>query len=207
MADTELSAIATKITALVKAVRYYISDGTNVNKYSDLEQLASWLSSFRMARIAADRTLTSTTSEQTIFDAANDTLTLPTGTYLIDGVISLSTMSATSGNASFRLVGAGTAVTANVLIDNIGIDGNTATIGTRTGSTQITNNSPTSAVTAGTSTSMQLRIKGCFEVTAAGTLIPSLALVTANAAVVKAGSHLRFTRVGDTGFQASEDWA
>lgn len=207
MADTKLSAIATKISALVKTVRYYISDGTTTNKYSDLEQLASWINGFRLVRIATARTLTSQTAAQAIFDAANDAVTLPVGTYIVDGVISINTMSATSGNAQFQLLGAGTAVLADILVDIVGIDGATATAATRTGSTMVTASSPASAVTATTGTGMQMNIKGSFEVTTTGTLIPSIALVTANAAVVAAGSFLRFQRVGDNNMQASEDWA
>lgn len=207
MADSKLSAIATKITALLKSVRYYISDGSGANKYSDLEQLAVWVNGFRLARIATARTLTSTTAAQAIFDAANDTVTLPVGVYLVDGVISINTMSATSGNAQFQIKGAGTAVLADVLIDIVGIDGATATAAARSGSTMVTETSPASAVTAGTGTAMQMNINGTIEVTTAGTLIPSIALVTANAAIVAAGSYLRFSPVGPNNMQSSEDWA
>lgn len=207
MADTKLSAIATKITTLVKAVRYAISDGTTTNKYSDLEQLASWINGFRMVRIATARTLANQTAAQAIFDAANDTLTLPVGVYVFEGVIVLSAMSATTGNSQFQLLGAGNAVLAGIVFHIVGVDGASATTATQTGSTAVTASSPASASTAGTGTGQTINVRGSFEVTTAGTLIPSIALVTAAAAVVAAGSYLRFNRVLDNNAQASEDWA
>lgn len=207
MADTKLSAIATKIASLVKSVRYYISDGTTTNKYSDLEQLASWIQGFRTVRAPAARNLTNSTASQAIFDSANDVLTLPTGTYLFEALLSISGMSATSGNYQFQLLGAGSAVLADILFIGLGVDGATATSATQTGSTSVTANSPTSMLTAGTGTGAQALIKGTFEVTTAGTIIPSLALVTASAAVLAAGSYFQCTRIGDAGMASSEDWS
>lgn len=207
MADTKLSAIATKIASLVKSVRYYISDGTTTNKYSDLEQLASWIQGFRTVRTPSARNLTNSTASQAIFDSANDVLTLPTGTYIFKALLSLSGMSSTSGNFQFQLLGAGNAVLADIIIYAVGIDGATATAAAQTGSTSVTANSPASIVSAGTGTGAQTLIEGTFEVTTAGTIIPSLALVTASAAVLAAGSYFQCTRIGDAGMASSEDWS
>jgi hypothetical protein len=40
------------------------------------------------------------------------------------------------------------------------------------------------------------RLEGMFRVTATGTVIPQIQLVTGNAAVAKAGSFFRATRIG-----------
>lgn len=203
----QLKDFTTKITALTKAVRYYIADTSSDIKYSDLEQLASWLSGFRMMMIDSARTLTSTTSAQAIFGAANDAMSLPTGKYVFDGLIVLNTMSATSGNAQFQLLGGGTATVGKVLYHSVGVDGAVNTAATQTGSTSNASNSPASISTAGTGTGLTMNLKGSFEVTATGTIIPSIALVTANAAVVAVGSFFRVQRVGGVSFVASEDVA
>ena len=117
------------------------------------------------------------------------------------------TMSATSGNAQFGLLGAGTATLGTQLFYIVGVDGAAGTAATQTGSTtQGGNTSPASALTAGTGTAMTMCVRGSFEVTAAGSIVPSLALVTANAAVVKAGSYLCFNRIGSTSAVSVGQW-
>lgn len=159
-------------------------------------------------RLDADRTMTSNTSAQAIFNSpTNGRLTLPVGTYLIDGLVHINTMSATSGNAQFGLLGAGSATLGTQLVHLVGVDGNAGTAATQTGSTIYGGNtSPASAMTAGTGAAMTLNVRGTFEVTAAGTIVPSIALVTANAAVIKAGSYLRVRRLGSTSFVSKGRW-
>jgi hypothetical protein len=159
-------------------------------------------------RLDADRTMTSNTSAQAIFNSpTNGRLTLPLGTYEIEGLIHANTMSTTSGNAQFGLLGAGTATLGTQLFHIVGVDGAAATAATQTGSTTIGGNtSPASAVTAGTNAAMTLNIRGSFEVTTEGTIVPSIALVTANAAVIKAGSYLKIRRIGSTSFVSRGRW-
>jgi hypothetical protein len=158
-------------------------------------------------RADATRTLPNDTNENAIFNSpTNGRLTLETGTYLFHGLISVNTMSATSGNASIDILGAGTATCAAWLWHAVGVDGNTATTANQTGSTIITQQSPASIVSAGTGTSMQVRLYGTFEVTGAGTIIPSIDLVTAAAAVVAIGSHLAFERIGSTSVVSVGQW-
>lgn len=159
-------------------------------------------------RLHANFTLTSQTAAQKLFNTpANGTLTLEVGTYEFEGLISLSTMSATSGNGQFGLLGGGTATLANVLFAVLGIDGGVNTAFTYTGSVvQASNTSPASAVTAATGTTMQMMLKGTFEVTVAGSIVPSIGLVTAAAAVVLAGSYLKFKRVGATTMTSVGQW-
>lgn len=159
-------------------------------------------------RLDADRTMTSNTSAQAIFNSpTNGRLTLPTGAYEIQGLIHVNTMSATSGNAQFGLLGAGSATLGTQLYHVVGVDGAAGTAATQTGSTVVAGNTtPTSAMTAGTGTAMTINVRGTFEVTAAGTIVPSLALVTANAAVIKAGSFLSIRRLGSTSFVSQGRW-
>lgn len=205
MADSAISGLSAA-TAVNKSMELEVNDAGTSKKIT-AKILAAFCQAFHMARIATARTLTNTTAVQAIFDSANDTLTLETGTYIIEGFISLSSMSATSGNAQFGLLGGGSAVLADILINIMGVDGATATAATRTGSTQVTATSPASALTAGTGTGAQMQIKGSFEVTTAGTIIPSVALVTAAAAVVAAGSCLQVRKVGEINMQSIGDWA
>lgn len=158
--------------------------------------------------LQSDYTLTSTTSVQKLFNwSTNGALTLPTGVYRFRSMIYLTTMSATSGNGSFRVKGGGTATLARILYHVTGIDNTSPlNVGTRTGSAAVVENSAASMVTAGTGTGLTAIIEGFFDVTVTGTIIPSIALVTAAAAVVKAGSFFECERVGDTATAASTGW-
>lgn len=147
--------------------------------------------------LASDYTLTSSTSEQKLFNSStNGRLTLPTGRYLFECGLYITTMSATSGNAAFDILGAGSATMGTTLYSVNGIDNSTPTsTGTTTGSLSAAAQSAASMVTAGTGTGLRADIRGIFTVTAAGTIVPSITLVTANAAVVKAGSYFSCRRV------------
>jgi hypothetical protein len=151
--------------------------------------------------LTADYTLTSDTTEQKLFNTTtNGTLTLPTGIYHYETFIYLTTMSATSGNMAFDPIGGGTAVADRFGHHFWGIDNNSPlNAGTCTGSASVTQQSPNSAVSAGTGTGMVLHGSGMFRISTGGTIIPSGTLVTANAAIVKAGSWFKITRLGDTG--------
>ena len=150
-------------------------------------------------RADSPRTFSSVTTPQQIFTTpANGRLTLPVGLYHIEGLLNIGSMSATTGNFLFNLLGAGTATLGSILYHGIGVDGATGTAATQTGSTMVAASTPASALTAGTGTAATLNIKGEFEVTVAGTLIPSISLVTAAAAVLAAGSYLQITARGTT---------
>lgn len=164
--------------------------------------------SIHFIRQQASRTLTSVTTEQKLFDSVtNGTLNLATGVYLFGGLFSLSGMSATSGNAAFDILGAGTATLGVTLYNGIGVDGLTATAASQTGSTMVSGQTPASACTAGTGTGMQFGMRGNFEITVAGTIIPSVTLVTAAAATVAAGSYFWCHRLGAAGVLSVGDWS
>lgn len=207
MADTKVSAL-TAVTTPAGTSEIPVNEAGTSKKLT-LDQASEFAAHGAFIRQAADVTLTSSASQQKLFNATtNGRLTLATGTYLFDAQLSLTTMSATSGNAAFSVKGGGTATLADVLYHVVGADGNTATAATQTGSTTIatTGTSVASAVTAGTGTSAQMHIKGTFEVTGAGTVIPSITLVTANAAVLLAGSYFRCQRIGAAGLTSSGAW-
>lgn len=153
-----------------------------------------------ICRLTADYTLTNSAAEQKLFNAStNGRLTLETGAYAFECLASISALSATSGNGAFDILGAGSATLADVLYHSVGADGNTATAATQTGSTMIQGQSPASQQTAGTGTTWNFRNRGTFEVTAAGTIVPSVTLVTAAAGVVRAGSYFACWRIGASG--------
>lgn len=207
MADTKISAL-TAVTAPTAASELPVNEGGTSKKLT-LALLGEFLAAQSVIRQAATYTLTSSTTQQQLFNSVtNGRLTLTTGTYMFDAIISISGMSATSGNAAFSLKGGGTATLSDVLFHTVGIDGATGAAGTQTGSTTVatTGTTPAAAVTAGTGTAMQMNIRGTFEVTGAGTIIPSITLLTAAAAVVAAGSYLRCQRIGATGMVSQGAW-
>lgn len=159
-------------------------------------------------RQAASRTLTSTTAEQKLFDSVtNGALTLPTGVFFFEGMVYITGLSATSGNMAFDILGAGTAVLSDVLYQAVGIDGAAAAAATQTGSTMIQGQSPASIVTAGTATACAFSLEGTFEVTTAGTIIPSVSLVTAAAGTVAAGTYFKATYRGVLNAVSQGQWS
>jgi hypothetical protein len=150
-----------------------------------------------MARLSADYTLTNNTSLQRFFNnSASGAVAMEAGLWVFEWNFYLTTMSATSGNARFQL-SAGTATLAAVSMHAVGIDNNSPlNSGTQTGSFAANLLTNASAVSAGTGTGMAGRLEGMFRVTATGTVLPQIQLVTGNAAVAKAGSFFRATRIG-----------
>ncbi len=150
--------------------------------------------------LTADYTLANSGAEQKAFNTTtNGRLTLPTGVYEFECFLYLTTMSGTSGNLAFDPIGAGTAVTDRWGQHAYGIDNSTPlAVGARGGSASVTQQTPASAVTAGTGTGMVGTFSGMFRISTGGTIIPSVTLVTAAAAVVKAGSWFRVRKVGES---------
>lgn len=194
MPDTKTSALPA-VSAVAAANEFPINEAGVMKKVTaaQLKEFAhyDWI------RQAASRTLTSTTAEQKLFDAVtNGRLTLTTGVYFFEAGVYLTGMSATSGNNAFDILGAGTAVLADVLYHAVGIDAAAGAAATQTGSTMIQGQSPASVVSAATGTAVAFHLRGTFEVTTAGTIIPSVSLVTAAAATVAAGTYFKCQRVG-----------
>jgi hypothetical protein len=159
-------------------------------------------------KLSADYTLTSSTSEQKLFNTTtNGRLTLPVGTYFFDVMLYLTTMSATSGNMAFDPIGGGSAVGATFLYHTIGVDNNTPTGNiAQQGSFTAAQQTGASMSTAATGTGLAVSVRGTFRITTAGTIVPSGTLVTAAAAVVKAGSYFRCWRAADENTHSVGNW-
>lgn len=158
----------------------------------------------------ADRALTNSTAEQKIFDqTTNGALTLPTGFYRFKAFYYVTGMSATSGNASFDPIGAGTAVGSDFAYDSYGLDNNTQpnAVLAISGVGSVTQQSGANIVLAGTGTGMRVSVQGVFRIDTAGTIIPSLAMVTASAATVKAGSHFIIEKIGEASENTVGAWS
>lgn len=162
-----------------------------------------------MIRSNATRTFASNTNQQAIWDnPTNGTLTLETGTYLFEGLIAMTAMSATSGNGKFSLIGAGTATLGDILWIALGGDVAVETGNTSAGVSwhNLDTQGNTSVVTAAGNTSVCFSVSGTFTVTVAGTIIPSFAQTTAAAAVVSIGSYFQCNRIGSASVVSVGQW-
>lgn len=160
-------------------------------------------------RQSATYTLTSTTNIQKLFNAStNGALTVKASTtYMFEGVINLSSMSGTSGNLKFDVLGAGTATLTSAFWIAVGLDNTTiGTAAANGGSGTATNVSSGNIVTAGTGTAMYAYIRGTITVNAGGTVIPSVGLTTAASAVVGVNTWMRFTEILPAGTNYTSGW-
>lgn len=155
-------------------------------------------------RLGSDRTLTSSTSMQSLLGVG---LTLPTGLYRWELLAHLTGMSSTSGNGAINLLGSGTATMAGVLGLMAGRDAASTSTGTLTGVPVTAPGSVSPPLTAGAATEMWFESHGFFRITAGGTIIPSITLLTAAAALVKTGSYMRVDRIGDHDMVSQGAWA
>lgn len=158
----------------------------------------------------ADYTLSSVTTEQKLFNqTTNGALSLPTGFYRFACWFYLTTMSATSGNAAFDPIGGGTAVCSDFAYDSYGLDNNTQpnAVLAISGVGSVTQQSAVNVVVAGTGTGMRVRLQGVFRIDTAGTIIPSITLVTASAAVCKAGSNFIIEKIGEASENTVGNWS
>lgn len=165
------------------------------------ETAGEWTFPDAYCYLSANYTLTSSTAVQKLFNSStNGTLTLPTGRYWFELMAHIDTMSATSGNADIYLKGAGTATLANGLATLTGYDGAAgSSLSFASGYTELSGGDLfIGGATATTSTELFVRMSGFFSVSVAGTIIPSIDLFTAAAAVVRAGSSFMCRRIGTT---------
>jgi hypothetical protein len=149
--------------------------------------------------LQANYTLTSATAAQKLFNwSTNSALSLAAGTYRFSCSLLLTSMSTTSGSAKFDLKGAGTALFGKMSMQNFGSRGSVAVGGT-TATSGTASDVPTSGgalASVATSAALRASIHGTFEITTAGTIIPSIALDVAAAAVVNAGSYFECIYLG-----------
>jgi hypothetical protein len=161
-------------------------------------------------RLNATRTFANNTSQQAIFnDPTNGTLTLETGTYLFEGLIAITSMSATTGNGKFSIIGAGGATLGDILWQAYGGDSLENATGAACGTSwhTIATQTGVNIVTSGGATSVCFSLKGTFTVTVAGTIIPSFALSTGvGTAVASIGSYFKCNRIGSTSMVSVGQW-
>ncbi len=140
--------------------------------------------------------LTSTTAVQKLFNATtNGALSIDVGVWDYEARYRITAMSGTSGNASFSILGAGTAViNANSYSYTTGQDNFTATPAAQSGLFFTGAGSSGNVVSATTAGDLAVHIRGMFRVTTAGTIIPSIGLTTAASASINTGSHIIFKR-------------
>lgn len=157
----------------------------------------------------ANRTLTSQTGAQKIFGTpTNGALTVnPLSTYFFECVIYLTGMSGTTGNGGFNLIGAGSATVTTASYFAHGLDATTQTTAAAIGGVFVATTSSTAIMTlTGTGTALHAFIKGTFKTNAGGTIIPSISLTTAAAAVVNPGTYFRCWKVGDAATNFAGAW-
>jgi len=158
-------------------------------------------------RANVNRTYTSDTNSQAIFNApTNGRITLETGVYEFTGSFLWTTMSATSGNRTISLIGAGTATVTSYVWHAVGLDGANGTVGAAGYLYTSSSVSPASVTTATVNTTLGVQIRGSFNVTVAGTMIPSTTMVTASASVLALGSFYRLQRIGSTSMVSVGQW-
>jgi hypothetical protein len=160
-------------------------------------------------QLTANYALANVGTSQKLFDfTANGAVTLATGRYAFRCMLHILSMSATSGNAAFDLKGAGTATIANIFYHAVGFDSSTPlTVNAQGGTFSITSASPANLVALAVGTGMAVEINGILNVTGTGTLIPSITLTTAVAAIVQAGSYIVLDYLGPTGSNTKGAWS
>jgi len=162
------------------------------------------------------KTMTSNTSLQAIFDNTTGTGGLTSGaltvgastSYFFEMSINVNTMSATSGNFGFSIVGAGTATFTSAAWHAFGLDStNQQTAAAAGTSWQSTAGATGNIITAAVGTSASAIVKGIFRINGAGTIIPSIQLTTANAAVIGVNTWFKCYPVGTNTVISVGNWA
>ena len=116
-------------------------------------------------------------------------------------------MNATSNNCRFSILGGGGAAIASVAYASWGIDSTTPTTpGAWGGSFSANDETTGQMVTGATGTGLVAFVKGVLRITTGGTIIPSVALANANAAVVGINSYFRIWPVGNGTVTTVGNW-
>jgi len=162
------------------------------------------------------KTMTSNTALQSIFDNTTGTGGLTSGaltvgastSYFFEMSINVSAMSATSGNMGFSIVGAGTATFTSAAWHAFGLDNTNQATGANAGTTwQSTAGATGNIITAATGTAASAIVKGIFRINGAGTIIPSIQLTTASAAVIGVNTWFKCYPVGTNTVISVGNWS
>lgn len=155
-------------------------------------------------------TLSNNTSLQKVFNTStNGALTVNgSTTYFFECSLNLSSMSGTSGNMGFSIVGAGTATFTSAAWHAFGLDATTQTTAAAAGTSFSAAAGATgNIVTAVNGTAVSVLIKGVFRINAGGTIIPSVQLTNAAAAVVGVNSWFKCYPVGTNTVTRVGNWS
>lgn len=182
-------------------------DATNLYFTSDAGN-RGYVNVTHFTRLAANRNLTNNTNENPLFASTEDAFTLETGVYRFEANLRVTSMNATSGNALIDWLGAGTAVIDTWLWWYNAVDSSSPSPGPVTAQAgwPAQQDSAASIATAGTGTALGVFAIGTFDCTTGGTMIPSIDLVTANAAILSAGSYVMFERMGASDVVSLGQW-
>ena len=155
--------------------------------------------------LTSSRTFTNNTSAQAIFAGgggpASGQITLPTGTYFFEMLLSGSAFSSSSHD--FNIGYAGTATVGRLLARASYLDtvGSIATFQSSAAAASVTN------AGSSTSTTFSYIAWGTFTITVSGTFIPQLTQVTASAAgTMLASSYIRIRQVGSSSATFVGNW-
>jgi len=141
-------------------------------------------------------TLISQTAAQKLFNAStNGAVTLPIGTYQFECLFSLTSLSITSSSFGFALV-TGTAVIGSQ--GWVSLAGKPLNFATPAQSATYNTSANTSLTVAGVGANGYAFIRGTIKITTAGTIIPSVSLGIASAAVVGANSYFKISPISKT---------
>lgn len=207
--NLRLSAQTVPSTSVAGTIEYdgkvfYMSPATNARGVIPTQQIIVSNATF---------TLTSSTSLQKLFGftggPAAGALNVETGvTYMFESQFSLSSMSATSGNFGFSVLGSGNATIGSAAWQSVGFDSTTlSTAGAFGGVFSSANGVTGNILVAGTGTAAAVNVKGIIRVTTGGTIIPSIQLTTAAAAVVGINSWFQVNPIGTNTFGYVGNWS
>ena len=148
---------------------------------------------------------TANTLKQAFNTTTNGALTVAGNTtYLFECLLNISTMSATAGTLAFGIGGTATKTRTNY----IAIANKTAlTVQTASSHTFGTAATATVITASNTTTTGYAFIRGSLVIGTGGTIIPSIALSTANACVVLAGSYFKLTPIGSNTVTQIGNWS
>jgi hypothetical protein len=187
---------------------------TNVSYFTPTNNSRAVIATEHFVARTGTKTMTSNTSLQSIFGGGtggltNGALTVDASTsYYFECLLSVTSMSATTGNFGFSLSGGGTATFTSAGFFTTGYDNTTLTTpgsggGVYNGTSAITTN----IVIASTTTGAAALIKGIFRINGGGTIIPSIQLTTAAAAVIGADSWFKCNPVGTNTVVSVGNWS
>jgi len=202
-APLNLASGTLQTTAAAGAIEYDGTVGYLTNNASN--RGVSPAVQYIMTNNGATRTLTSQTAAQAIFNSpTNGAITLPTGFFEFECMVSLSALSATSGSFGFALGGT---ATKTQLWQSTALKNAAGAAGATAGTTWNTTAANTTLITANTTTTGWMVLRGTIRVTVSGTVIPQISLGVASAAVIGTNSFFKIQQVASTSTLSVGNWS